>query len=112
MQGGGPSWLDDLKSGEQVDEYLQAFHWVLCQFTPAPISIRPHSREETVFNICVIWFSTLVLGSCFSKLTATINELRMWNEGSAKRRRQLQQYLVRNAAPTDLSVRIVRFVNG
>jgi len=93
------------------DQYLTSLHWVLAQFTPAPISIQPANPRERAFNVIVICFALAVMGSMVSQISATMAQLRAVGSENAKRRQQVRLYLRLNDVSLELSVRIMRFVD-
>lgn len=113
FEAGNGSWLDIGKlQGKAVgDQYLHALHWVLCQFTPAPIDFGPGCSTERAFNILVIGFSLLVMGSSIQKVTQTIKEINTMNSEKQRKRLEIRQYMFENDIPITLSSRIMCFAN-
>jgi len=112
-QGNG-SWLLDTKvarGGAVGEQYLHSLHWVLGQFTPAPSKIDAGCATERAFNILVIIFSLLVMGSSVSKVTSTIQQLNAMNSEKHRKRQHLQQYLTSNSISVELSSRIMCFAS-
>ncbi|CAE8652401.1 unnamed protein product [Polarella glacialis] len=110
---GMPSWLyaNRFDSTTQGEQYLVSLHWVLGQFTPASQSIQPENYIERLFNIFVIFFSLFVMGSCISKMSASIQEILRVNSEKEKRKRSVNLYLGTNKVNVELSMRILRFVD-
>lgn len=55
--------------------YLASIHWILGQFTPAPSSVHARNCSERLYNVFVIFFALLVVGSCISRVSATIQQV-------------------------------------
>jgi len=105
------SWLDTVEAASSPNrQYTHAFHWVLAQFTPAPIDFSPENQLERVANIVIIMFSLLAIGSSVSKMTSTIVQLDKMNRDVSQAKKQLQRYLRDNHIPMEMSLRIVHFV--
>ena len=89
------NWLiqSRLSEAEMVEQYLACCHWILGQFTPAPMNIHAGSLAERVYNIFVIFFSLLVMGSSISRVSASIQAAIKIKSEATDRRRQVTQYL-------------------
>eukprot|EP00931_Biecheleriopsis_adriatica_P101472 TRINITY_DN76603_c0_g1_i1.p1 TRINITY_DN76603_c0_g1~~TRINITY_DN76603_c0_g1_i1.p1 ORF type:complete len:1256 (+),score=210.69 TRINITY_DN76603_c0_g1_i1:504-3770(+) len=98
-------------TNEMGEQYLAALHWVLGQFTPAPMKIHAMNKYERIYNIAVILFALLVMGSCVSKMSATIQQVLRLNADAHLKRRKVNHFLKVNNTGTELSLRILRFVD-
>ncbi|CAJ1426257.1 unnamed protein product, partial [Effrenium voratum] len=109
----GPNWLSsaNMVLSNMEDQYLASCHWVLCQFTPAPVSIHAQNSRERVYNILVIFFSLLVMGSAISRVSASIQAAIKMNSEAQDRRRHVTQYLKLNKVSLGLQIRVLRFVD-
>lgn len=110
---GRQSWIltSNIESETVGHQYLHALHWVFGQFTPAPVQIQPGCALERGFNILVIIFSLLVMGSSVSKVTGTIQQLNAMNSEKQRKRLEIRQYMSANKIPIELSSRIMSFAN-
>eukprot|EP00930_Biecheleria_cincta_P006659 TRINITY_DN10770_c0_g1_i4.p1 TRINITY_DN10770_c0_g1~~TRINITY_DN10770_c0_g1_i4.p1 ORF type:complete len:1202 (-),score=206.53 TRINITY_DN10770_c0_g1_i4:14-3619(-) len=94
-----------------IDQYLVCFHWVLGQFTPAPMRLQPTNVHERAYNIFVIFFALVVVGSSISRITQTIGEMLKLKAAANLKRRQVSQYLKTNKINVELTMRILLFVD-
>ncbi|CAK9006099.1 unnamed protein product [Durusdinium trenchii] len=92
-------------------QYLASCHWILGQFTPAPSSIHATNTPERSYNVFVIFFSLLVVGSCISRVSATIQQVIKLNSEVSDRKRSVAMYLKMNKISTHLCIRVLRFVD-
>ena len=88
-----------------TDQYLASCHWILGQFTPAPMNIHAQSNAERLYNIFVIFFSLLVMGSAISRVSASIQAAIKINSEAQDRRRQVTQYLKARSPKPELGNR-------
>eukprot|EP00931_Biecheleriopsis_adriatica_P027546 TRINITY_DN16560_c0_g1_i1.p1 TRINITY_DN16560_c0_g1~~TRINITY_DN16560_c0_g1_i1.p1 ORF type:complete len:1171 (+),score=180.59 TRINITY_DN16560_c0_g1_i1:46-3558(+) len=94
-----------------LDQYLLCFHWVLAQFTPAPMRVQPTNHLERAYNIFVIFFALLVVGSSIPRITQTVQQALKMGAEADMRKRQVSQYLKYNKVNMELSLRIMLFVD-
>ena len=107
------SWLVLYKFQEKPgpEQYLASCHWILGQFTPAPTSIHASNPTERSYNVFVIFFSLLVVGSCISRVSATIQQVIKLNSEVSDRKRSVAMYLKINKISLHLCIRVMRFVD-
>eukprot|EP00930_Biecheleria_cincta_P025541 TRINITY_DN18173_c0_g1_i1.p1 TRINITY_DN18173_c0_g1~~TRINITY_DN18173_c0_g1_i1.p1 ORF type:complete len:1188 (-),score=174.80 TRINITY_DN18173_c0_g1_i1:40-3177(-) len=113
------SWThgSDSTGGDRVEEwsmdeqYLLCIHWALGQFTPAPMNLYPANSYERAYNVCVIFFSLCVMGSCISNISASLNLFVKIRSDRESTMRKLQQYARRNRIDAELTMRILKFAD-
>eukprot|EP00930_Biecheleria_cincta_P096383 TRINITY_DN88242_c0_g1_i1.p1 TRINITY_DN88242_c0_g1~~TRINITY_DN88242_c0_g1_i1.p1 ORF type:complete len:1180 (+),score=165.50 TRINITY_DN88242_c0_g1_i1:50-3541(+) len=110
------NWIDNWKydqgEGNTLSfQYSTCFHWVLAQFTPAPMSIQPTNELERNYNIFVILFSLLVVGSSISRISQSIQQALQLRAETSMRRRKVVEYLRANKINRELSSRILQLVD-
>mmetsp|Transcript_7372 Transcript_7372/g.16003 ORF Transcript_7372/g.16003 Transcript_7372/m.16003 type:complete len:1388 (+) Transcript_7372:61-4224(+) len=106
---GTSNWLDaaDILSLPVSYQYGRAFHWVLCQFTPAPNPITAQNETEQYALIILIFVSLIMIGSSLSRLNGAITLLKSKTAESEIIKRQIQLYLKVNRVSPDLSSRVM-----
>lgn len=112
-ENGLESWLTrySYHSKGQSEQYLACCHWILGQFTPAPMAIHAWNATERAYNVFVIFFSLLVVASCISRVSATIQQVIKLNSEAGDRKRQVAMYLKINKISSHLCIRVLRFVD-
>ncbi|CAJ1379205.1 unnamed protein product [Effrenium voratum] len=107
------SWLLQYEfEGQQAGvQYLACIHWILGQFTPAPMNIHATNTSERGYNVFVILFSLLVVGSCVSRVSATIQQVIKLNSEVSDKKRSVAMYLKINKISLHLCIRVLRFVD-
>ncbi|CAE7657923.1 Cnga3, partial [Symbiodinium pilosum] len=63
------------------------------------------------YNVFVILFSLLVVASCISRVSATIQQVIKLNSEAGDRKRQVAMYLKINKISSHLCIRVLRFVD-
>ncbi|CAE7244467.1 KAT1 [Symbiodinium natans] len=146
-ENGMESWLTTYQyhSKGRAEQYVACCHWILGQFTPAPMAIHAWNATERVYNVFVIFFSLplgptnmtlswaasgramrralkqgadsrLVVASCISRVSATIQQVIKLNseakvQQAGDRKRQVAMYLKINKISSHLCIRVLRFVD-
>eukprot|EP00441_Pelagodinium_beii_P005875 CAMPEP_0197681032 /NCGR_PEP_ID=MMETSP1338-20131121/94255_1 /TAXON_ID=43686 ORGANISM="Pelagodinium beii, Strain RCC1491" /NCGR_SAMPLE_ID=MMETSP1338 /ASSEMBLY_ACC=CAM_ASM_000754 /LENGTH=225 /DNA_ID=CAMNT_0043262295 /DNA_START=3 /DNA_END=676 /DNA_ORIENTATION=- len=112
----GDSWLTcaerDLLNESGFAQYIASFHWVIGQFTPAPMWLRPCTWQEQGFNIVVIVFGVMVMGTAISRVSQAIQQLLKSNADNNDKRKRVERYLKVNKTHSELSVRILQYVDN
>jgi len=86
-----------------------AFHWALCQFTPASMEIVPMNTAERTFTILVVFFALVTFSSFVSSVTAAMTFLRKRHRERTKELDLVRRYLEENRISIELGNR-VRFM--
>eukprot|EP00930_Biecheleria_cincta_P080635 TRINITY_DN6900_c0_g2_i1.p1 TRINITY_DN6900_c0_g2~~TRINITY_DN6900_c0_g2_i1.p1 ORF type:complete len:1183 (-),score=170.19 TRINITY_DN6900_c0_g2_i1:356-3904(-) len=96
--------------GDQLlEQYLVCVHWVLGQFTPAPVHVHPTNTLERGYTVMVILFGLLVMGTCISRISQSIQQVIRMNDEANSKRQNIKQYLHDNKVNLELSMRVMRF---
>lgn len=113
IENGLENWLVNYRFDSRTgpEQYLASCHWILGQFTPAPSSIHAMNTSERGYNLFVIFFSLLVVGSCISRVSATIQQVIKLNSEVSDRKRSVAMYLKMNRISMHLCIRVMRFVD-
>eukprot|EP00930_Biecheleria_cincta_P069829 TRINITY_DN5751_c0_g1_i5.p1 TRINITY_DN5751_c0_g1~~TRINITY_DN5751_c0_g1_i5.p1 ORF type:complete len:1192 (+),score=167.13 TRINITY_DN5751_c0_g1_i5:43-3618(+) len=107
----GHSWLVETDA-DAIDPNLQYLHSLSYIFAPpSPAPIRPDSATEKIFNLVIIVFVWLVIGTSVGTIGDAIAELRTMNERLIKERHKVSTYLQSMGTPIELQSRIMRFVD-
>lgn len=112
IENGLENWLVNYKFDSRTgpEQYLASCHWILGQFTPAPSNIHARNTTERGYNLFVIFFALLVVGSCISRVSATIQQVIKLNSEVSDRKRSVAMYLKMNKISMHLCIRVMRFV--
>eukprot|EP00930_Biecheleria_cincta_P068060 TRINITY_DN5513_c0_g4_i1.p1 TRINITY_DN5513_c0_g4~~TRINITY_DN5513_c0_g4_i1.p1 ORF type:complete len:1186 (+),score=204.94 TRINITY_DN5513_c0_g4_i1:40-3597(+) len=112
-EGATTNWIREysFNSSDAWDQYLVSFHWVLGQFTPAPMNIQPQNGIERAYTVFVILFALVVVGSSISRISATLQQVMKLSAEAESKRRAMRQYLKINRIDMELAARVLLFVN-
>merc|ERR1719353_2593231 len=91
-------------------EYMIAFHWVLALFSPVPFPHVPQSEAEQIFILLAIIVGLPIIGSFLSRLTGLVTAMNAKATETKRKLQHLEQYLMVNKFPVELSARVSRFL--
>lgn len=116
---GETTWMEALDYEEpsvpfdtKLHKYAVSAHWILGHMTGAPVAdtLGPRNNQERIFTVFVMLCQLMVLGYGVAVVTSTLEELGKLNSEFDQTRRQLQRFLHNSSVPSELSLRVVRFV--
>eukprot|EP00927_Polykrikos_kofoidii_P031121 TRINITY_DN26787_c0_g1_i1.p1 TRINITY_DN26787_c0_g1~~TRINITY_DN26787_c0_g1_i1.p1 ORF type:complete len:831 (+),score=81.29 TRINITY_DN26787_c0_g1_i1:159-2651(+) len=91
-------------------QYLTAFHWILCLFSPASINVHPQNTAERMATVILLIFFLVTVPSLVSSVTTNVTKLRNVSAEQWKKCWVLRCYLKQRNVSKDLSMRILRYV--
>eukprot|EP00746_Dinoflagellata_sp_MGD_P001136 gnl/MRDRNA2_/MRDRNA2_102110_c0_seq1.p1 gnl/MRDRNA2_/MRDRNA2_102110_c0~~gnl/MRDRNA2_/MRDRNA2_102110_c0_seq1.p1 ORF type:complete len:838 (-),score=130.33 gnl/MRDRNA2_/MRDRNA2_102110_c0_seq1:534-2873(-) len=106
------SWIqhNEFEDEGLAYKYWSSMHWTLTQFTPASMEIHPRNASERAFAVSVLLFAMVFFSSFISSITAAMTQLRKLNHSSAQQFSLLRRFLRQQDLPSDLSIRIKRYL--
>eukprot|EP00928_Gymnodinium_smaydae_P026929 TRINITY_DN20989_c0_g1_i1.p1 TRINITY_DN20989_c0_g1~~TRINITY_DN20989_c0_g1_i1.p1 ORF type:complete len:918 (-),score=134.97 TRINITY_DN20989_c0_g1_i1:176-2929(-) len=109
---GLPSWITFYRITERTFwfKYGTALHWSLTQFTPASIELQPQNEYERFYSIFVLVIGLVIFSSFVSSITSSMAQLRTMSEDKSKQFWLLRRYLRQRRIDSNLSFRILRYV--
>lgn len=106
-----PNWVDTEFANTGIPyHYFTSVHWSLTQFTPGSMNVQPQNTLERAFAIAVLIFGLVLFSSFVSNITASMTQLRSMSEDSSKEFWLLRRFLRQRSVPSQLSFRILRFL--
>lgn len=91
-------------------KYLTSFHWAITQFTPSSMHVQPQNTLERAYAITVIVLGLVGFSYLVGSITGSLAELRKMNADESKQHWNLRRYLKLKKVPTELSVRIQKYL--
>merc|ERR1719433_388980 len=87
-------------------------HWSLTQFTPACTEVHPITLGERIFAVLTLLFALIVFSSFVSSITSAMTSLRELSSQMymTKEFSKMKWYFRDNSIPTELSVRINKYL--
>ncbi|CAK0818019.1 unnamed protein product [Prorocentrum cordatum] len=117
----GERWFDSLQTPgaeegqfqktNAVYQYFTAFHFSIAQlFAGGLEGVSPLSTLERLFNIFTLLFGMLFVSSLVGALSTTMMQIKLRNEESAGRLRELRQFLSEQSISAETAVRVQKQV--
>jgi len=105
------SWLRLVEEDDSmIYRYAIAFHWSLCQFTPAPNNYHPQNAEERVFAIGVLLFGFVLFSSFCGQITTLLTHIRNNASQRIQDDIQLREFLSQSHISLQLGNSIITFL--
>jgi len=106
------SWLDmlDEQNASMIYRYICAFHWALCQFTPAPNNFHPQNAQERGFAIFTLLFGFTMFSSFLGSITSLLTHIRNTATKRTLEDERIRQFLVQNNVSLTLGNRVTTFL--
>jgi len=110
---GMPSWLSwsedfiELGTGYQ---YATSLHWTLTQFTPASMDVVARNILERCYSIVILLFAMVAFSSIVGTVTTSMTVIRQMKDDKQKQFWKLRRYLNQRNISSDLTFRMLRFV--
>lgn len=106
------TWISfhGFSDSDAIYQYLTAFHWAITQFTPSSMHVQPQNTPERAFTVIIIVFGLVGFSYLVGSITGSLTELRQMNADTSKLFWNLRRYLKQQKVPTELSVRIQKFL--
>eukprot|EP00929_Paragymnodinium_shiwhaense_P120671 TRINITY_DN92675_c0_g1_i1.p1 TRINITY_DN92675_c0_g1~~TRINITY_DN92675_c0_g1_i1.p1 ORF type:complete len:995 (+),score=188.88 TRINITY_DN92675_c0_g1_i1:128-3112(+) len=109
---GDPSWIDlaQIRDRSLGYRYATSIHWSMTQFTPGSMDVQPTNILERIYNVTVLFLGLVIFSSFTASITASMTQLRNLNDASWKDLWLLRRYLKQRKVPSELSFRILRYI--
>eukprot|EP00930_Biecheleria_cincta_P083710 TRINITY_DN73228_c0_g1_i1.p1 TRINITY_DN73228_c0_g1~~TRINITY_DN73228_c0_g1_i1.p1 ORF type:complete len:1286 (-),score=224.23 TRINITY_DN73228_c0_g1_i1:69-3902(-) len=106
-------WINyyEVRDDPGIEQYVLCFHYVVAQFTPAPISLQARTFSERCFTVFVVLFLLITVGTKISRISFFISQVLALSAENASKRRSVQHHLRVSKIHVGLSARILRFVD-
>lgn len=104
------TWSENFKAQNIGYQYTTALHWTLTQFTPASMDVVARNILERLYSIGVLLFAMVAFSSIVGTVTTSMTLLRNMKEDKQKQLWKLRRYLKQRNVSSDLSMRMIRFV--
>lgn len=114
-EAGAPTWISEYYKAHQgwKFRYMKSFHWMLCQFSPAPFpEWEAQNTLEQALLLSMIVFGLPVIGSSLSRLIALVGEINAKASERTRITQQFKHYIVVYKFPPELSSKALRFVEN
>jgi len=110
-----PSWLtwserENFLNLEIGYQYTTCLHWTLTQFTPASMDVVARNILERVYSIMVLLFAMVAFSSIVGTITTSMTIIRQMKEDASKQFWKLRRFLKQRKISTDLTQRMLRFL--
>eukprot|EP00929_Paragymnodinium_shiwhaense_P104379 TRINITY_DN6873_c1_g1_i1.p1 TRINITY_DN6873_c1_g1~~TRINITY_DN6873_c1_g1_i1.p1 ORF type:complete len:789 (-),score=206.33 TRINITY_DN6873_c1_g1_i1:238-2604(-) len=106
------NWIyeGEVHDGNIMWKYTTSLHWSLTQFTPASMDISARNEYERMFSIIVLFFAMVAFSSIIGSITGSMTSLRNMKNEEMKQFWFLRRYLRQRHVSSDLSVRIIKYL--
>lgn len=95
--------------GTMLYRYVLSYHWIMGQFTPAPVNIHPSNALERIFAIAVLFVGFVMFSSFLGSVTSHITTARQVVFDRLRSDSLVRQFLLDNRVSLDLGNQITVF---
>lgn len=104
------TWAEQFKELGIGYQYTTAMHWTLTQFTPASMDVVARNILERLYSIFVLLFAMVAFSSIVGTVTTSMTVIRQMKDDKQKQFWKLRRYLKQQNVSSDLTQRMLRFI--